>query len=352
MADFLVVLVEHGYATSRYERDIVTRAGGEFIDAQDRPLDEALKLCERAEGILVRRLEVTAEMIRRFGACKVIVRYGVGTDNVDIQAATEAGIIVGNVPDYCIDEVSTHALALLLACVRDVTGTHQRLTEGAWDVRRPVPVHRMAGRTLGIVGLGQIGKALAAKLSSWPLRLLAVDPYVEPAEAETLGVRLVDLDTLCRQSDYISLHVPLLPETHHLMGRRQFEQMRPGAILVNTARGGVVDTEALLDWLEADPLARAGLDVFEAEPLPADSPLRSHPRVVLTDHMSWYSEESQVRLQCSAAESVVTVCTGGLPGSLANPEVLHRLGRFEEWQPAECMRWQLKRMRRLAGGGS
>ena len=350
MAEFLVVLVEHGYATSRYERDIITGAGGRFIDAQETPLAEALRLCESAEGILVRRLDVTAEMIRRFAACRVIARYGVGTDNVDVPAATAAGVIVCNVPDYCIDEVSTHAIALLLACIRDVPQTHRRLSEGAWDVRRPVPVHGIAGRTVGLVGLGQIGTAVARKLSAWPLTVLATDPYVEPDHARAAGIRLVDLATLCRESDYLSLHVPLLPETRHLIGAEQLAALRPGAMLVNTARGGVVDTAALLGWLEADPLARAGLDVFEAEPLQADSPLRGHPRVVLTDHMSWYSEESQVRLQCSAAEAVAMVCTGGLPGSLSNPEVLRRLGRFDEWAPAGCMRWQLKRMERLAGG--
>jgi len=344
MAKFLVVLVEHGYATSRYEREIVTRAGGQFVDAQEMPLADALRLCERAQGILVRRLEVTAEMIRRFTACRIITRYGVGTDNVDVRAATEAGIIVGNVPDYCIDEVSTHAVALLLACARDVVGTHERLRGGAWDVRRPVPVWRMAGKTLGLVGLGQIGKAVARKLAPWSLRILAVDPYVEPDQARALNVRLVDLETLCRECDYLSLHAPLLPETRHLIGPEQFALFKPGVILVNTARGGLVDTAALLEWLEGDGRARAGLDVFETEPLPEDSPLRRHRRVVLTDHMSWYSEQSQVRLQRSAAESVVTVCTGGLPTSLANPDVLCRLGRFEQWRPAECMRWQLKRM--------
>jgi D-3-phosphoglycerate dehydrogenase len=347
MSDFLAVLVEHGYGTSRYEREVITSAGGEFIDAQDRPLEAALELCGRADGIMVRRLSVTAEMIRTFRRCRVIVRYGVGTDNVDANAATEAGIIVGNVPDYCIDEVSSHAIALLLDCVRDVSWTNARMRQGEWDLRRPVSICRMAGKTLGLVGLGQIGSSVARKVASWKLRVLAADPYADEQHARMLNVNLVDFETLCRQSDFVSLHVPLLPETHHLIGPREFALMKPGCILVNTARGPVVETESLPAALESNRLSRVALDVFEDEPLPVDSPLRSHPRILLTDHMAWYSEESQIQLQTSAARVLATVCTGGLPGSLSNPEVLNRLGRYGQWLPAECMRWQLARWRNL-----
>ena len=343
MNGFLAVLVEHGYATSRYERELITAAGGEFVDAQDRSIEEALDLCRDADGILVRRLSIASECIRRLRRCRVIVRYGVGTDNIDVQAATEAGIIVGNVPDYCIDEVSSHAIALLLDGVRDVTSTHLKMLDGDWDVRRPTPVHRMEGKTLGLVGLGQIGSAVARKLSNWGLRIVAADPFVDPEHARRLDVRLTDLDSLCREADYISLHLPLLPETRHLLGRSQFERMKEGCILVNTSRGPVIDTGALLEALDCRALFRAALDVFEEEPPPENSPLRHHPRIVLTDHMAWYSEESQVQLQLSAARSLATVCCGGLPGSLANPEVLVRLGRFQEWRPAGCMRWQLAR---------
>ncbi len=346
MAEFRVVLVEHGYATSSCERDIVIAAGGELIDAQDLPPADALDLCRDADGILVRRIAVTAEMIRSFKHCKVIVRYGVGTDSIDVDAATGAGTIVGHVPDYCIDEVSTHAIALLLDCVRDVAGAHRRMGEGGWQVRRPAGVGRLAGGTLGLVGLGQIGRAVARKLSTWDLRVLATDPFVESEQAAALGVRLVDLETLCAESDFLSLHVPLLPETYHLIGPRELELLGPSGILVNTSRGPVVDTRAGLGAVDEGHLVRAGLDVFEEEPLAADSALRRHPGVVLTDHMAWYSEQSQVELQEKAARAVVTVCTGGLPGSLANPEVLRRLGRYDEWQPAASMLWRLKR----AGG--
>jgi D-3-phosphoglycerate dehydrogenase len=347
MARFKAVLIDQGYGTSRYEQEIITAAGGEFIDADKLPLPEKLRLCEDADGIVLRRLTVSADLIKRFRKCKIIVRCGVGTDNVDVNAATEAGIVVGHVPAYCVDEVSTHAIALLLACVRKLVSTHRKMEQGAWDVHRTDPIYRLAGKTLGLVGFGNIGQAVARKLAGWNLKLLATDPFVEPARAKALGVKLVDLDMLCGESDYVSLHVPLLPETRHLIGERTLGLMRPGAIVINTARGQVVDSPALLAAVESEQLAGAGLDVFEEEPLPPDSPLRRHPRIIVTDHTAWYSEESQVQLQTTAAEEIVRVCTGGLPASLANPEVLHRLGRFAEWTPSDNVRWQLKRMEKL-----
>lgn len=346
MAAFRVVLVEHGYPVKHYERDIITAAGGEFVDAEALPLNEAFELCRQADGILLRRTGVTAEMIRGFERCRTIVRYGVGTDNIDLEAATCAGIIVGNVPDYCMDEVSTHAVALLLACVRDICRIYSRMIQGDWRSQPTQPLRQMAGKSLGLVGLGQIGSAVARKMAMWGLRILACDPFVEESHARSLGVQLVDLRTLCGQSDYISLHTPLLPETHHLIGAEQLNLLKSGSILVNTARGSLVDTQALLAALDDGRLDWAALDVFEDEPLPADSPVRRHPRVVLTDHTAWYSEESQARLQLSAARSIVTACTGGVPASLSNPQVLYKLGKFDQWQPAPCMRWQLARMRK------
>ena len=348
MSKFKAVLIEHGYASTQCEREIIEAAGGEFVDTENYPLKEALRACEDADGVFCRRLQITAEILKTFRRCRVVVRYGVGTDNIDVDAATAAGIIVGHVPAYCVDEVSAHALALLLACVRQIVRTHQKLQRGEWDVHRGDPLYRMEGRTLGLVGLGNIGQSMARKLSGWGLTLLATDPFVEVSRAAALGVKLVKLEELCEQSDFVSLHCPLLPETHHLMNQRTLARMKPGAMLINTARGPLIDATALLGALE-NGLAAAGLDVFEEEPLPSDSPILRHPRVVLTDHAAWYSEESQMQLQRTAAEEMVRVCTGGLPHAVANPEVLRRLGRFQEWKPSESARWQLKR---LQGKGS
>jgi D-3-phosphoglycerate dehydrogenase len=215
-------------------------------------------------------------------------------------------------------------------------------------VHRELPLFRLAGKTVGIVGLGNIGRGFARKLQGWNLRLLATDPFVACETAEALGVKLVNLETLCRESDIVSLHSPLLPETHHLFDERTMGWMKRGSVLINTARGPVIKTAALLEGLDSGQIAQAGLDVFEEEPLPLKSPLRSHAKVTLSDHTAWYSEESQIDLQRIAAEEVARVCAGGLPHSLANPEVLQRLGRFQEWEPGDNMRWQLKRLEQLA----
>ncbi|MCI0744745.1 MAG: C-terminal binding protein [Verrucomicrobia subdivision 3 bacterium] len=348
---FRVVLIEHGYASIEVERRIIENAGGEFIDADRLPLAKALELCEEADGILFRRIDVTGEMIRRFRKCKIIVRYGVGTDNVDVKAATDAGIIVGHVPGYCIDEVSSHAVALLLACARKIVVTHKKMEQGGWDVHRNDPIYRMEGKTLGIIGLGQIGRAVARKLSSWDLKPIAHDPFVEPDVAGALGVELASFETVCRQSDYITLHAPLLPETRDLINGKSLALMKPGSMLINTARGPIVNATALLAALDSGRLAGAGIDVFETEPLPADSPLRHHPKIIVTDHTAWYSEESQQDLQRMAAEELARVCVGGLPRSLANPEVLARLGKPEEWTPSDTVKWQLKRLHRVGHKG-
>ncbi len=347
MSQFKVVLLKHGYAKIEHERRIITEAGGEFIDADTCGEAEAWRECEQADGILVRWVKITPERIRQFRRCKIIVRYGVGYDNVDVNAATAAGMMVGHIPTYCLDEVSTHAIALLLGCVRNVVGKHQKMERGSWDFNPVEKLWRMAGRSLGLIGLGNIGRGVARKMKGWGLRLLAADPYVDPSHAEALGVRMADLETVCREADYLSLHVPLLPETRHLISRRELALMKPSAILINTARGPVLDNKALLEALNEGRLAQAGLDVFEEEPVPVDSPLRRHPRVLLSDHIAYYSEESQVELQITAAEEVVRVCTGGLPRSLANPEVLRCLGRWEEWTPNETVKWQMKRLEKL-----
>lgn len=344
---FRVVLIEHGYASTEVERRIIESAGGEFIDAEQLSLSKALELCREADGILFRRIDMTGEMIRQFRKCRIIVRYGVGTDNVDVRAATAANIMVGHVPAYCVDEVSTHAIALLLACARKIVSTHQRVEQGNWDVHRDDLIYRLRGRTLGIVGLGGIGRAVARKLSGWGLTLLGADPFASRQTAHEIGVELVDFETLCRRSHFITLHCPLLPETRHLVNAKSLVTMQRGIAIVNTARGPVVDGAALLDAIESGHVAAAGLDVFEQEPLAPGSPLRRHPRIIVTDHTAWYSEESQQELQRTAAEQIARACTGGLPNSLANPEVIERLGRVSEWRPAANMIWQLQRLHSL-----
>lgn len=344
MPKFKVVLLKHGYPSSDIERRIITGAGCEFIDADDLNDAEGLKLCADADAILVRWLKITPALVAQFPKCKFIVRYGIGFDNIDRDSCTAAGIMIGHVPTYCLDDVSSHTLALWLACVRRLASTHAKLGSGGWDDNPPAQIYRTAGRTFGLIGLGNIGRATARKLSGWGMRLLACDPYVDPALARELCVPLVDMNTLLRESDYVSMHVPLLPETRHLMDARALGRMKSGAILINTARGPVVDGNALLAALDSGQITAAGLDVFEEEPLPLDSRLRRHPRMVVTDHVAWYSEESLNELKQTVAGDVVRVAQGQLPRSVGNPEVLKRLGREKEWDPPENVKWQFRRL--------
>jgi D-3-phosphoglycerate dehydrogenase / 2-oxoglutarate reductase len=349
MSLFKVIFLEHGYKSVDPERQIITSAGGEFVDGDQYPLNEAMKKAGDAEGIMLRRIPISRENIRNFVKCRILMRYGVGVDNIDLAAATEAGIIVGHVPVYCQDEVSTHAIALLLACIRRVVATDRLVRAAGWNVHEGDPVLRLAGKTLGIVGLGTLGQAVARKLQGWNLRIIATDPYLEANVAHELDVELVPFEDLLRQSDFVSLHVPLLPETTHLINSTTIGLMKRGAVLVNTARGPVVSGSALLRALDEGHLSCAALDVFEQEPPPAESALLRHPRLIVTDHMAWYSEESQLELQRRAAEEVARCCTGRLPEAIANPEVLKKLGRANEWTPNHLARWQARRAARPEG---
>jgi D-3-phosphoglycerate dehydrogenase / 2-oxoglutarate reductase len=348
MPRFKAVLVEHGYSSVQFERDIIKAAGGEFIDCDQLPFSEAWVRCENADAVMVRRAQVNASMIARLKRCKILIRYGVGVDNIDLSAATSAGIIVGHVPVYCQDEVSTHAICLMLACLRRLLPTIDKMRDGGWDVHRLDPIFRLAGKTVGLIGLGTLGQAVARKLQNWNVRLVATDPYLDLANAKSLNVELIPLTTLLAESDILSLHVPLLPESTHLINDWALAQMKRGAILVNTARGPVCDGAAIIRALDSGQLSAAALDVFESEPLASDSPLRHHPRLLVTDHTAWYSEESQVELQQRAACEVVRACMGGLPEAIANPEVLVQLGREKEWTPNYLASWQARRAATLS----
>jgi D-3-phosphoglycerate dehydrogenase / 2-oxoglutarate reductase len=348
MGRFKAVFVEHDYASVEPDRRIIEAAGAEFVDADRYPRDEAWAMCAEADAVMVRRLTVTREMISRLRKCQVLVRYGIGVDIVDLQAATERGIIVSHVPTYCQDEVSTQAICLMLACVRRLLPTVDEVRAGGWDVHAKDPVYRLAGKTVGLVGFGTLGQTVARKLQGWEVRIIATDPYAGTDAAQALNVELVPFEKLLQEADIVSVHAPLLPETTHLMNGAAFGLMKRGAILVNTARGAIVDEEALLHALHRGQINCAGLDVFEHEPLPKDSPIRKHPRIIATDHMAWYSEDSRLELQQRAAREVARVCAGKLPEAIANPEVLEKLGRSAEWTPNHVAQWEARRRKALS----
>lgn len=301
------------------ERAVLAELGAELAVNDFKSEDEAIAGLAAADGVLVNLFPMSARVISSLRRCRVLSRYGVGFDNVDVAAATAKGIWVARVPDYSIEDVSDQALALLLACVRGVAYKDRGVRAGRWNMHKEVPTHRIAGRTLGLVGYGAIARCLHRKVSGFGLaRVLVVDPYVDAAAVRKAGAEPVDLDRLLRESDYVSVHVPLGPETRGMIGAREIGLMKPAAILVNTSRGPVVDERAVAAALAERRIAAAGLDVFETEPLAADSPLRRLENVVLSDHAGWYSEESVPELKSKAARNVAAVLAGGKPAYPVN----------------------------------
>jgi D-3-phosphoglycerate dehydrogenase len=300
-------------------RGVLSTIGAELVLAAEPTPDAILRVAANADGVLVTYAKITAEMIRQLTRCKVISRFGIGVDNVDVDAASKAGIVVTRVPDYCIDEVSDHAVALLLALARKVALANARVQRGLWDMPAVVPIHRLRGRVLGLVGFGRIPRLVAPKAKAFGLRVVAFDPYVPQAVFAEDGVERVEFDDLLKVADYISLHCPLMPETRHLMGDAAFQRMKPTAYLVNTARGPIIDEAALARALDAGQLAGAALDVLTEEP-PGASPLFGRDNVIVTPHTSFYSEESLIELQTKAAQEVVAVLSGRPPRRPVNPQ--------------------------------
>ena len=255
---------------------------------------------------------------------RAVGRYGVGVDTVNVDAATKRGIAVCNVPDYGTEDVSDHAIALAMAAVRGITQLDRQIRAGGYDYSAARPLNRTRNLVFGVLGLGRIGSATARKAAGIGFEVIGYDPlrWAGAGETEGYGLRVVSCEELLRKADVISIHVPLQEETRHLINAETIGRMKPGSIIINTARGGVVNTAALCDALSSGHLGGAGLDVFEEEPLPGDSPLRDHSRVVLTPHVSWYSEQSFGELKSRTIENVVNVLQGRRPRDILNPEVL------------------------------
>jgi D-3-phosphoglycerate dehydrogenase len=318
----LALLLDSSLHDHRLERDIIEAAGGRLAitgvgvwedQNEQQVLDQPL-LAEAAV-ILVEHAPVTRRVLERASSCALVVRYGVGVDNVDIPAATANGIWVANVPDYATDSVADHAIMLLLAVARDLRGFSENVRQGSWRgaTEQHMPLV-LSGRSLGIVGYGRIGSATARRALAMGLKVYAYDPFVPPEKMSGDGVvACPDLETLLKERDFLSLHCPLTELTHHLISEEALALTKPGVIIVNTARGLVIDLVALQAALGTGHVAGAGLDVFDPEPLPIGHPLRAHPRVVATPHVAYLSDRSFVELRTKAAQNAAAVLRGEPP---------------------------------------
>jgi D-3-phosphoglycerate dehydrogenase / 2-oxoglutarate reductase len=306
----IIAITDSPFPSLDPAKKVLARLDPEYRMAASASADDILAVARDADAILVTYAKLPGELLRQLTRCKAIGRFGLGVDNIDLPAAKALGIAVNYVPDYCLREVSDQAVALLLTLARKITLAHQLVQSGRWDVAPLVPLRRLEGQILGLVGFGNIPRMLAPKAKAFGLKVIAHDPYVTKEILSAAGVEGVSFDDLLARSDFISVHAQLLPATRGLINASAFAKMKKGAYLINTARGPLVDESALIAALDSGQLGGAGLDVVASEPLPKDSPLRGRDNVILTPHTAYYSVEALEELQTKCASDVGRVLSG------------------------------------------
>jgi D-3-phosphoglycerate dehydrogenase len=316
-----VLVTDHPFPSLDIERSILEPLDVELVLAEDSSEDALVEAATGVDAILVCYAKITRRVIEAAaqGPCKVVSRYGGGFDNIDVEAATEHGILATYVPDYCLDEVADHAMALLMTMSRGVIDAARLVDGGDWGIPYE-DIHRLSGRRLAVIGVGGIGRRVVDRARPFGYEMVGFDPFVKDW---TLDIeRAETFEEAVREADAITLHVPMSSENHHLINAESIAAMNRKPIVVNTARGGLIDLDAALAALEDGSLRGLAIDVTEEEPPAADHPVRAHPRVVLTPHIAYYSVEAQAELQTRAANEVVSAFNGDPPSRPLNPEVL------------------------------
>jgi D-3-phosphoglycerate dehydrogenase len=318
-----VLVTDYAWPTLDVERQILGSAGAELLVASTGDEAELLELAPRVDAILTCWKPVTDAVLDAAVACRTVARYGVGLDNIDVAAATQLGVVVSNVPEFCTEEVADHTMALVLSQARHVARFAAHTAACDWDNRACGPMRRLRGQVLGLVGYGRIAAAVAARAVGFGFDVLAFSPSRRSANRGDVRFA-ANLNELLSTCDVVSLHLPSTPTTKGLIGAEALAAMKPGAVLINTSRGTLVDEEALVNALRSGRLAGAALDVLADEPPDPDHPLLAMPQVTVTPHAAFYSAEAITELQETAASNVAAVLAGGLPQSIVNPEVLAR----------------------------
>ncbi len=310
MAGPVIAITENIFPTLDPAKAALARLNPTLRMAKSTSADDILAVARDADAILVTYAKLTRELLMQLTRCKAIGRFGLGVDNIDLVAAKEKNIAVNYVPDYCIREVSDHAMALLLALIRKIPFSNKLVQGGRWEMPAVVPIRRLEGTVLGLVGFGNIPRLVAPKAKAFGMKVVAFDPFAKPALFKSAGVESVDFDTLLKTSDYISVHAPLTPQTRGLMNASAFAKMKKGAYIVNTARGPLIDEASLIAALDSGQIGGAGLDVVVAEPLAKDSALLGRDNVIITPHTAFYSIEALEELQSKCASDVARVLSG------------------------------------------
>ena len=318
-----VLITDHVWPSTDPERAVLEAGGAEVIVAPDGNEATLVGLARDADAVMTCFAQVTENVVRAAERCKVIGRFGVGVDNIAVSTATELGIAVTYVPDYCVDEVSDHVMALLHAWNRRIVLFDRSVKERGWG-SQPLTMRmmRLRGKTIGIVGFGRIGQAVASKARAFGMNVLAADPFIDSSVVESFGGSLVELDQLLAESDFVSLHTPLSDETRNMIGRDELAVMKQDAFLINAARGPLIDEEALFNALTKGVIAGAGLDVMVDNVPSQEHPLLALENAIITPHVAFFSQESTLELEQRAAAEVVRVMHGEMPDNLVNSAVL------------------------------
>jgi len=318
-----VVLTDYVWESLDVEKNTLADLA-ELVPLQTKKPDEFIDQAADCDALLNTYAgPITGEVMAKMPKCKIIARYGIGVDTIDLDAATAAGIIVTNNPTYCIEEVAEHTMALLLACARKVVFYDRLVRDGRWEVPPGKPLFRLSGSTLGLVGFGNIARQVAVRAAAFGMNVLYSDPFVKEGQFNEPG-KSVDLNTLLGQADFVSIHPPLTPQTRKMIGDDALSKMKRSAWIINCARGPIVDTDALARALDAGKIAGAALDTTDPEPLPNPHPLRGRDNVVINPHVAWYSEQAMVGLQAGAPSEVRRVLMGEWPANVVNRAVKGR----------------------------
>ena len=310
MAGPVIAVTDSVFPTLDPAKAALARLNPSYRMSKSVNADDIVAVAKDADAVLVTYAKLTREVLTQFTRCKAIGRFGLGVDNIDLPTAREKGIAVNYVPDYCIREVSDHAMALLLSLIRKIPLSNKLVQSGRWEMPAVVPIRRIEGTVLGLIGFGHIPRLVAPKAQAFGIKVIAHDPFAKPDVFKAANVESVDLDTLFKTSDYVSMHAPLLPATRGMMNAAAFAKMKKGAYIVNTGRGPLIDEPALIAALDSGQIGGAGLDVVAAEPLAKDSPLLGRDNVIISPHTAFYSIEALNELQTKCATDVARVLSG------------------------------------------
>jgi D-3-phosphoglycerate dehydrogenase len=324
---FFVAITDSPFESADKEQAILGRIGAGVQKFSCSDESEIIEAARNAHAILCDASPITRTVISTLPRLVGVVEYGIGYDNIDVDAATENGVVVCNVPDFMTSEVADHAVALILALARKLGRISPSTRAGEWSWKKFRPINSLDGKTVGIIGFGNIGRQVADRMRIFGTQIIAYDPYISHETMEKLGARSTTLDDLLKTSDIVSIHAPLTRETRQLIGKRELALMKDSVILVNTSRGSVINQEALIASLRNGKIAAAGLDVVAREPPNRDDPILTLENVIITPHIAWYSEQSSSRLQENAALEVERILTGKPPEHPVNPQVLSKARR-------------------------